>query len=199
LTGIELAEIRYTVDLPMSKKDNLIWLDLEMTGLEPEQHAIIEIGCCVTDGQLNVLAEGPVFALHQSEAELAKMDAWCVKQHGQSGLTERVRKSTITLADAEQKTLAFLKQHCEAGQSPLCGNSIGQDRRFLDKYMPTLNAFFHYRNVDVSTIKELVRRWYDASAQAPEKHKTHAVLDDIRESIEELRFYRRTIFKPSVL
>jgi oligoribonuclease len=177
------------------KEDRLIWLDLEMTGLEPDQHVILEIGSSVTDSHLNVIAEGPVFAVKQSEEILATMDPWSQEQHGKSGLTERCRDSKVTLADAEQKTLDFLKQHCVEKASPLCGNSIGQDRRFLYKYMPRLNSFFHYRNVDVSTVKELARRWYTSSSQAPEKKKTHYVLDDIRESIEELRHYRRTIFK----
>jgi oligoribonuclease len=179
----------------MDQKDRLIWLDLEMTGLEPERHAIIEIGSVVTDGQLNVVSEGPCFVIHQPESVLALMDEWCVKQHGQSGLTQKVRDSQITLAQAEMQTLAFLREHCAERTSPLCGNSISQDRRFLDRYMPTLNAFFHYRNVDVSSIKELVRRWYAPELQAPEKRKTHHVLEDIRESIEELRFYRRTVFR----
>jgi oligoribonuclease len=179
----------------MKSADHLIWLDLEMTGLEPDQHTIIQIGCVVTDKNLNVLKEGPSFAIHQPESELAKMDAWCVEQHGRSGLTQQVRDSKVTMAEAEEKTLTFLREHCLPGKSPLCGNSIGQDRRFLYKYMPTLNNFFHYRNVDVSTIKELVKRWYGAPQQAPNKAKSHHVMDDIRESIEELRFYRKTIFK----
>ena len=179
----------------MKSDDCLIWLDLEMTGLLPDVHTIIEIGCVVTDSQLNILVEGPVMAIHQSEEELTKMDSWCVDQHGRSGLTEQVRRSKISLSEAEEKTLAFLEKHCVAGKSPLCGNSIGQDRRFLDKYMPRLNAFFHYRNIDVSTVKELVNRWYPANLQAPEKKKTHHVLDDIRESIAELRHYRQTVFR----
>ena len=177
------------------KKDHLIWLDLEMTGLEPEDHVILEIGCVVTDSNLNMINEGPVFAVQQPESILATMDPWSQDQHEKSGLTQRSRASQVSLVEAEEKTLAFLKEHCVAQSSPLCGNSIGQDRRFLCKYMPKLNAFFHYRNIDVSTVKELVRRWYPASHQSPEKKKTHHVLDDIRESIEELRHYRRTIFK----
>jgi oligoribonuclease len=175
----------------------LIWLDLEMTGLDPEKHVIIEIGCVITDSELNVMAEGPSFAVHQPEEELAKMDEWCVTHHGKSGLTARVRASKVSPAQAEQETLAFLKKHCPARQSPLCGNSISQDRRFLNKYMPELEAYFHYRNVDVSSIKELVKRWYPPTLQAPEKRKTHNVVDDIRESIEELRHYRNTIFRPA--
>lgn len=176
-------------------KDHLVWLDLEMTGLEPDHHVILEIGCAVTDSQLNLIAEGPVFAVQQPESILTTMDPWSQEQHGRSGLTERSRTSPTNLRAAEEKTLAFLKQYCVDKASPLCGNSIGQDRRFLYKYMPKLNDFFHYRNVDVSTIKELVRRWYTADKQAPEKSKTHYVLDDIRESIEELRYYRKTVFK----
>jgi oligoribonuclease len=179
----------------VKSEEYLIWLDLEMTGLEPEQHTIIEIGCVVTDKHLNIFAEGPCFAIHQPESELAKMDAWCVDQHGRSGLTAQVRASKIEMAEAEQKTLAFLKQYCLEKKSPLCGNSIGQDRRFLYRYMPALNDFFHYRNVDVSTIKELVKRWYGADCQAPEKKKTHHVIQDIRESIEELKFYRQAVFR----
>jgi len=177
------------------REDRLIWLDLEMTGLEPERHVILEIGCVVTDSQLNMIAEGPVFAIQQPESVLTTMDPWSQDQHGKSGLTQRCRISKVSLAEAEEKTLAFLRLHGVAQASPLCGNSIGQDRRFLHKYMPILNGFFHYRNVDVSTIKELVRRWYPTLANAPEKRKTHYVLDDIRESIEELKHYRREIFK----
>lgn len=180
----------------MDKKgDRLIWLDLEMTGLEPDRHVILEIGCAVTDSQLNMIAEGPVFAVHQPESILTTMDPWSQNQHGISGLTERCRRSTVSLGDAEEKTLAFLKPLCKPQASPLCGNSIGQDRRFLYKFMPTLNSFFHYRNIDVSTLKELVKRWYPRVNRAPEKKKTHYVLDDIRESIEELKHYRREIFK----
>ena len=175
--------------------DNLIWLDLEMTGLEPQHHVILEIGCAVTDSQLKLIAEGPVFVISQPENVLASMDPWCIDQHGKSGLTEKARRSQISLAEAEEKTLEFLRHYCVEKVSPLCGNSIGQDRRFLEKYMPKLNGFFHYRNVDVSSIKELARRWYPPGDQAPEKNKTHHVLDDIRESIAELQHYRRAIFK----
>src|SRR5258706_2228454 len=165
-------------------KDNLIWLDLEMTGLEPERHVILEIGCVETDSNLNMLAEGPVFAIQHPESILTTMDPWSQEQHGKSGLTESCRASKVSLAQAEEKTLEFLKKHGAEKASPLCGNSIGQDRRFLYQYMPRLNDFFHYRNVDVSTLKELFRRWYPKAAQAPEKKKTHYVLDDIRDSIE---------------
>ncbi len=179
----------------MKKAENLVWLDLEMTGLDPEKHVIIQIGCAVTDSQLNMIAEGPVFAVHQPERELRKMDAWCVRQHGQSGLTAEVRQSRTSVKKAEQETLKFLKKHCVAGKSPLCGNSIGQDRRFLVKYMPHLNDFFHYRNIDVSSVKELVSRWYTDREKAPQKDKTHHVLQDIRDSIDELRHYRKAVFK----
>jgi oligoribonuclease len=173
----------------------LIWLDLEMSGLDPETQVIMEIGAIVTTSDLKVIAEGPALAIHQDDSVLTAMDPWCIEHHGKSGLTARCRASSTTLARAEQLTLEFLKPHCSPQASPLCGNSIGQDRRFLYKYMPTLNDFFHYRNVDVSTIKELVKRWYPAAAQAPEKNKTHSVLEDIRESIDELRHYRETVFK----
>jgi oligoribonuclease len=176
-------------------KGSLIWLDLEMTGLDSERHTILEIGTIITDSALKVLAEGPAIAIHQPEAVLKNMDSWCVEHHGKSGLTEACRTSRFSMAQAETRTLQFLKKHLKPDASPLCGNSIGQDRRFLIKYMPKLNAFFHYRNVDVSSIKELVHRWYPRSAYAPEKKKSHLVLDDIRESIDELKHYRRTVFK----
>jgi oligoribonuclease len=179
----------------MIPTDRLIWLDLEMTGLDPDQQVILEIGSIVTDSELNIVAKGPMIAINHPEAILSTMESWSQEHHGKSGLTDRCRASQINLHHAEQETLEFLKQHCAAKSSPLCGNSIGQDRRFLYKYMPTLNDYFHYRNVDVSTIKEVVKRWYPASAQAPEKRKTHHVLDDIHESIDELRHYRKTVFK----
>jgi oligoribonuclease len=179
----------------MAKKGDLIWLDLEMTGLDPEIHTILEIGTVVTDADLNTVAEGPVFAIHHSERILSGMEAWSQEHHGKSGLTQRCRESKVNLAQAEKATLAFLQKHCAPKKIPLCGNSIGQDRRFLVKYMPKLNDFFHYRNVDVSSIKELVSRWYPRTPHCPEKKKTHYVLDDIRDSIEELKYYRRTIFK----
>jgi len=179
----------------MAKNDLLIWLDLEMTGLNPEKDVIMEIGTVVTDKDLRVIAEGPALAIHQEDSVLNHMDSWCIEHHGQSGLTQRCRDSKISTDQAERQTLEFLKQHCPAGKIPLCGNSIGQDRRFLAKYMPTLNQFFHYRNVDVSSIKELVIRWYPTLQNAPTKKKTHFVLDDIRESIAELQHYRQTIFK----
>lgn len=169
---------------------NLIWIDLEMTGLNPATDVIIEMATIVTDAQLNVLAEGPVLAIHQSDEVLAQMDEWNTRQHGSSGLTQRVRESKITLAEAEAATLAFLAQWVPAKASPICGNSIGQDRRFLHKYMPELEAYFHYRNLDVSTLKELVARWAPELQAGFKKGDTHLALADIRESIAELRYYR---------
>ncbi|MBR9858026.1 MAG: oligoribonuclease [Gammaproteobacteria bacterium] len=175
--------------------ENLVWIDLEMTGLEPDEHKIIEIASIITDKELNVLAEGPVLAIHQSEAELAKMDEWNVRTHTGSGLVARVQASTVSEDDAVAQTLAFLREWVPEQASPLCGNSIGQDRRFLVRHMPTLEAFFHYRNVDVSTVKELVRRWQPALLEQFTKKGSHQALDDIRESIAELQFYRETVFK----
>ncbi|MES0874273.1 oligoribonuclease [Sinimarinibacterium thermocellulolyticum] len=169
---------------------NLIWIDLEMTGLVPERHRIIEIATVVTDSQLNVLAQGPVLAIHQSDDELAAMDEWNTRQHGGSGLTERVRQSTVDEAQAEAETLAFLSAWVPAGASPMCGNSICQDRRFLARWMPQLERYFHYRNLDVSTLKELCQRWAPDLAKGLTKTSSHLALDDIRESIAELAYYR---------
>jgi len=174
--------------------DNLIWVDLEMTGLEPEKDTIIEIATIVTDPQLNTLAEGPVLAIHIDEQALAAMDDWNTEHHTASGLVERVRQSSYTLDIAGEETIAFLKPWIDAGKSPMCGNSIGQDRRFMVKYMPELEAYFHYRNIDVSTIKELVKRWQPSVGEGFTKQGTHQALDDIRESIAELRYYREQIF-----
>ncbi|RBP72580.1 oligoribonuclease [Marinobacter nauticus] len=179
----------------MSNGDRLIWIDLEMTGLDPEQERIIEMASIITDSQLNIVAEGPVIAIHQPDSLLEQMDEWCTRTHGASGLTQRVKESTISEAEAEQKTLEFLGKHLEPGQSPLCGNSIGQDRRFLVKYMPKLEAFFHYRNLDVSTVKELARRWRPDVLEGVKKQGSHLALDDIRDSINELRHYRDHFFK----
>ncbi|MBY7843558.1 oligoribonuclease [Vibrio fluvialis] len=173
---------------------NLIWIDLEMTGLDPETHKIIEIASIVTDSQLNILAEGPVLAVHQPESELQKMDDWCTNAHTNSGLVERVRQSSVNEDDAVAQTIAFLEQWVPAGKSPICGNSIGQDRRFLYKHMPRLEEYFHYRYIDVSTIKELTRRWKPEVLDGFSKQGSHLALDDIRESIAELKFYRGTIF-----
>lgn len=176
-------------------ESNLIWVDLEMTGLDPETHKIIEIASIVTDSELNILAEGPVIAIHQPEAELDKMDDWCTNTHTNSGLVERVRKSDINEDQAVQMTIDFLKQYVPAGKSPICGNSIGQDRRFLYKHMPELEKYFHYRYVDVSTLKELTRRWKPEVLDGFSKQGVHLALDDIRESIAELKYYRQTIMK----
>ena len=174
----------------------LVWIDLEMSGLDPERHAILEIATIVTDGDLNILGEGPDIVVHQEDAVLEAMDEWCTQHHGDSGLTAGVKASTIDVAAAEAQTLEFLKRHCAAGGSPLCGNSIGQDRRFIVRYMPALAEFLHYRSVDVSSVKEIARRWYpEALAAAPAKAESHRALDDIRESIAELLYYRRTIFR----
>tara|TARA_Y100001949_G_C15970880_1_gene323802 strand:+ start:1267 stop:1827 length:561 start_codon:yes stop_codon:yes gene_type:complete len=174
----------------MSQQDNLVWMDLEMTGLEPERDVIIEIATIVTDSDLNVIAEGPVMALHQPTVLLDAMDDWNTKTHGNSGLTDRVKHSDISCRDAELRTLAFLKEHVKPRTSPLCGNSIHQDRRFLVKYMPELEAFFHYRNLDVSTLKELAKRWNPEVVSTFTKAGSHQALDDIRESIDELKHYR---------
>lgn len=174
---------------------NLIWLDLEMTGLEPKTDVILEMATIVTDSQLNILAEGPVFAIKTADEILDNMDPWCVEQHGKSGLTARCRASTVTLAEAEQQSIAFLSQYVSKGKSPMCGNSIGQDRRFLAEYAPELEAFFHYRNLDVSTVKELARRWHPEVLQKVQKSSSHLALDDIRESIAELVTYRQYFFR----
>jgi len=180
----------------MSESSNrLVWLDLEMTGLDPEQHVILEIATIVTDSELNVLAEGPVIAIHQNDGELAKMDDWCTQTHGQSGLTERVRQSRISTLEAESQTLDFLEQWVKSGKSPLCGNSIGQDRRFLVRYMPRLENYFYYRNLDVSTLKILAGLWAPAVKDSLQKQGTHRALDDIRESIAELAHYRQHLLK----
>ncbi|MBC3884467.1 oligoribonuclease [Undibacterium griseum] len=170
---------------------NLIWVDLEMTGLDPDNDRIIEIAVVVTDSQLNILAEGPVFAIHQSDETLDKMDAWNKGTHGRSGLIDKVKTSTVSEADAEQALIAFLKPYVPAGKSPMCGNSICQDRRFMARGMPKLEAFFHYRNLDVSTLKELCRRWKPAISTGFKKHQKHTALADIVESIEELKYYRQ--------
>lgn len=176
----------------MSQLDaqNLIWIDLEMTGLDPEKERIIEIATIVTDKNLHILAEGPVLAIHQSDTLLGKMSDWCVKTHTENGLIERVRASKLTERAAERQTLDFLKRYVPKGASPICGNSIAQDKRFLYRYMPELADYFHYRHLDVSTLKELARRWKPDMLKGFSKQNTHLALDDIRESINELKFYR---------
>ncbi len=174
---------------------NLIWIDLEMTGLNPDTDLIIEIATVITDKDLNILAQGPVLAVHQPDAALAAMDDWNQKHHGQSGLIERVKASLINDAEAERLTIDFLKDWVPENTSPICGNSIGQDRRFLYRYMPTLEAYFHYRNIDVSTLKELAARWAPAVKDGFNKESSHQALDDILESIDELRYYREHIIK----
>ena len=170
---------------------HLIWVDMEMTGLRPEVDRIIEVAVVVTDSRLEVLAQGPVLAIHQPDSVLAAMDAWNTATHGRSGLTERVRASTVTEADAQAQLIAFLRAWVPAGKSPMCGNSICQDRRFMARTMPELEAYFHYRNLDVSTVKELCKRWRPEVARAFAKRSAHTALADIEESIDELRHYRQ--------
>ncbi|SDC88326.1 oligoribonuclease [Massilia sp. PDC64] len=174
---------------------NLVWIDMEMTGLDPDNDRIIEVAAVVTDANLNVLAEGPVIAVHQSDETLDKMDAWNKGTHGRSGLIDRVKASTVNEAQAEEQLIAFLKQWVPANKSPMCGNSICQDRRFMARGMPKLEAFFHYRNLDVSTLKELCRRWKPELASGFKKAQKHTALADIIESIEELRYYREHFIK----
>ena len=179
----------------MSRDTNLIWIDLEMTGLDPVKERIIEMAVIVTDDQLNPIAESPVIVVHQSDALLDAMDEWNTKQHGGSGLVERVKASTTTESEAEQQMLNFLKEHVKPGKSPMCGNSVHQDRKFLDRYMPELEAYFHYRNLDVSTIKELAKRWRPILLQGFKKKGSHLAMDDIRDSIDELKYYREHFIK----
>lgn len=178
----------------MQADSNLLWIDLEMTGLDEEVHHIIEIASIITDKDLNVLAEGPNLAIYQPEEILSLMDEWCQTTHGNSGLTARIRESKISVQEAMQATIEFSKKWIPEGKSPLCGNSIGTDRRFLKKYMPELDQYCHYRNIDVSSFKEVVKRWYP-DAKSYEKKNTHLALDDIRESINELQFIRENYFK----
>ena len=181
----------------MSDSD-LVWMDLEMTGLDPKSDLIIEIATVITDAHLNLLAQGPVLAIHQSDTVLSKMDDWNQNTHSQTGLIDRVKASNLTHADAESATLMFLREYLNPGKSPLCGNSICQDRRFLAEHMPELESFLHYRNLDVSSIKELAVRWRPGLAGGFSKKGGHRALDDILESIEELKYYREHFFNISL-
>ncbi len=180
----------------MPSSEHLVWIDLEMTGLQPATDHIIEIATIVTDKDLDVIAEGPVLAIHQSDEVLGRMDEWNRKHHGASGLIERVKSSTVTASEAELRTLAFLTPLVAGGSSPMCGNSVCQDRRFLAREMPLLERFFHYRNLDVSTLKELARRWAPHVAESFNKEGAHLALADIRESVAELRHYRAHLLRP---
>jgi oligoribonuclease len=180
------------------KNDRLVWVDMEMSGLLPETDRILEIAMIVTDGDLNIVAEGPVLVVHQEDAVLDRMDAWNKGTHGRSGLIDKVKASTLSEADVEAACLAFLKQHVKSSISPMCGNTIHQDRRFMNRYMPKLEAYFHYRNIDVSSIKELCKRWQPEIAKGFSKQQAHTALADIIESVEELRYYREKLFIPTV-
>ncbi len=177
------------------KDTHLVWMDLEMTGLDPDRDTILEIATLITTDDLDLVVEGPALVIHQPASVLDAMDQWNREQHAASGLIDRVLASNISMADAEERTLEAIKRYCPERTSPLCGNSICQDRRFLARRMPALEAYLHYRNIDVSTLKELVQRWYPQGPEPPTKRKTHLALDDIRESIEELRFYRQHFFR----
>lgn len=179
--------------MPQQNPENLIWIDLEMTGLDPMEDRIIEIATLVTDKNLNVLEEGPSLAINQSDEMLKGMDEWCTTQHGRSGLTDRVKNSSISEATAEAVTIAFLDKYVPQGRSPMCGNSICQDRRFLARWMPELEEFFHYRNLDVSSLKELARRWAPDVCEGFNKESSHLAMNDIKDSIAELQYYRKTI------
>ena len=174
---------------------NLVWMDLEMTGLDPERDTILEIATVITDSNLEAMKDGPCLAVHQPDDVLARMDSWCVEHHGSSGLTRRVRESTVTMAEAEEATLRFIQQYCHEKVAPLCSSSIHQDRRFIIKYMPRVDRFLHYRLVDVSSVKELVMRWYPYDQKPPPKGKEHLAMGDVKESISELLFYRRHYFR----
>ncbi|RTR00780.1 oligoribonuclease [Halomonas nitroreducens] len=184
-----------TQDPQEPRAQRLVWIDLEMTGLDPSRERIIEVATLVTDADLNVVAEGPVLAVHQADSLLEAMDDWNQKTHGASGLVKRVKESRIDTAEAERQTLAFLRAHVAPGTSPMCGNSVHQDRRFLEREMPELLAFFHYRNLDVSTLKELAKRWNPGALVGFSKRNVHLAMDDIKESIAELAHYRRTFLR----
>ena len=188
------AQATNTTEMPIERDDDrLVWLDMEMTGLNPLSDRIIELAIVITDKNLNTIAEAPVWVVHQSDEVLNGMDAWNQKTHGNSGLIDKVRASTLTEAQVEQAALDFLKRYIGPSKSPMCGNSIGQDRRFMANYMPTLEKYFHYRNLDVSTLKELARRWYSRVYNGYKKQTRHTALADVYESIDELKYYRETI------
>ena len=180
----------------MASQQNLVWIDLEMTGLDVETCTILEIATIVTDSNLEVLAEGPEIVIGHSDDILDAMDEWNTTHHGESGLTEAVRQSSVTLKQAQRQTLDFIEQYCHRDTAPLCGNSVWQDRRFLARYMPRLEQYLHYRMIDVSSIKEVVKRWYPDAVTPPVKGQSHRALDDIRESIRELEYYRSKVFVP---
>lgn len=182
----------------MKSDKNLIWIDLEMTGLEPKEDLIIEIATVITDSALTILAQGPVFAIQTAQADLDSMGEWCTTHHGNSGLTKRVQESVVSMKEAERLTLEFIQKYVPAGKSPMCGNTICQDRRFMVEQMPELERYFHYRNLDVSTLKELARRWVPEVYQAHQKKSAHLALEDIIESINELKHYRSHLFKKGV-
>lgn len=192
----QATESQPSINVPARPNEfNLVWVDMEMTGLDPDNDRIIEVAVVVTDSNLNVLAEGPVFAIHQPDEVLDRMDNWNKSTHGRSGLIDRVKASTVTEADAEIALIDFLKHFVPSGKSPMCGNTICQDRRFMARSMPKLEAFFHYRNLDVSTLKELCKRWKPEIATGFKKHQKHTALADILESVEELRYYREHFIK----
>lgn len=180
--------------MPQKDQNNLVWLDMEMTGLSPIDNVIIEVAVVITDGNLNILAESPSYAVSQPESELAKMDKWNVNAHTKSGLVERVKESKFTLEMVEKELLKLIKKYANKGQAPLCGNTIHQDRKFMARYMPNLEGFLHYRNLDVSTVKELAKRWYPSAYANFKKHNKHEALADIHESINELKHYQKEIF-----
>ena len=180
----------------MPSQDNLVWIDLEMSGLDVDSCRILEIATIVTDSQLEIIDEGPELVIHQPDEVLDAMDEWNTTHHGESGLTEAVRDSSVSTKDAQRQTLKFIAEHCHRDTAPLCGNSVWQDRRFLARYMPRLEAYLHYRIIDVSSVKEVVKRWYPDELTPPVKGQSHRALDDIRESIEELKYYRSTVFVP---
>lgn len=179
----------------MKDAKNLVWMDLEMTGLDPESDRILEIATIITDSHLEIVEEGPCIAVHQPDDVLTRMDPWCVEHHGASGLTRRVKESKFSAAEAEELTLNFIKEFCPEKVAPLCGSSIHQDRRFLVRYMPRIHEYLHYRMIDVSTIKEMVQRWYPFDQRPSPKNKNHLAMEDVRDSLAELQFYRQHFFK----